>query len=185
MLYHFEEYVKYAQITGFCNVDFQKAEAFLKTHRKQVNHTELQFFEADLVATEAHLYFAVLNALHAFRVKVNISKSVAMETMLFASAQRQIARAIEHIGIKPGSRNMAVVVIGDDPEVIEAQLRVLSAYLGCRMDETLLQLNSMKERQIQDAFEIGPEEISAVKGPVQQVLISLVVEHMALLSTQI
>lgn len=185
MLHHFEEYGKYAQITGFCNVDFQKAEAFLKTHRKQVNNTELQFFDADLVATEEHLYFAVLNALQAFRVKTNISKSVAVEVMLFASAQRQITRAIEHIGLKQGRRNMAVAIIGDNPQAVEAQFEALSAYLGSRADETVFQLTPAKEKQIQAAFEISTEEIKAVKGPAQQVLVSLVVEHMALLSTQL
>ena len=107
MLHHFLEYGKCAEITGFRQIDFSRAEAFLKTCRKQINHIELQIFDADLIATYEHLYFATLNALQAFRVKTNITKSVAVELMLFASAKRQIQRAIEHIGIKPQSRNIS------------------------------------------------------------------------------
>lgn len=185
MLHQFEEYGKCAEITGFRNVDFQKAEAFLKTHRKQTNHTELQFFDADLIATPQHLYFAILNALQAFRVKTNISKSVAVEAMLFASAKRQIQRAIEHVGIKSGARNMAVVIVGDDSVAVDAQLRALGAYFGCHPDETVLQLTKEKQKKIQSAYEITPTEIETVKGSVEQVLVALVIEHMAFLSTQV
>ncbi len=185
MLYHFDEFGKYAEITGFRSITFDKAEAFLKTHRKQANKTELQFFDADLIATEEHLYFAVLNALQAFGGKTNISKSVAMETMLFASAQRQIQKSIEHIGVKPQSRNMAVAIVGGDPIHIEAQLKALTEYFGCQPDPTVLELTEDKQKKIIAAFEISPREIEIGKGPVQQVIVDLVIEHVALLSTQL
>lgn len=185
MLHQFEEYVKYAEITGFRNIDFQKAEAFLKSHRKQANHTELQFFDADLIATQEHLYFAILDALQAFRGKTNISKSLAVEAMLFASAKRQIQRAIEHIGVKPDGKNVAVVIIADDSEATSAQLEALVVYFGCRPDETVLQLTKEKQKRIQSAYEITDTEIKTIKGPVEQAIVNLIIEHMALLSTQV
>jgi tRNA threonylcarbamoyladenosine modification (KEOPS) complex Cgi121 subunit len=183
MLHQFEEYGKYAEITGFRNIDFQKAEAYLKSHRKQANHTELQFFDADLIATPEHLYFAILNALQAFRGKTNISKSVAVEAMLFASSKRQIQRAIEHIGIKPGAQNMAVVIVGDTAEAIDAQLMALKTYFGCQPDETVLQLTKEKQKRIQSAYEITQTELKTVKTPVEDAIVALIIEHMALLST--
>ena len=123
MLQYLKEYGKYVEITGYQNIEFDKAEAFLKANRKQTQqNVDIQFFDAELIATQEHLYFAVLNALQAFKNKTNLSKSPAMETMLYASAQRQIQKAIERCGIKPQTKNMAVVIIGDDPKQIENAL---------------------------------------------------------------
>jgi len=47
---------------------------------------EVQLFDASLVTTWEHLYFAALDSLTAFRNRENISRSLAMETMLYASA---------------------------------------------------------------------------------------------------
>ena len=111
------------EITGYKNIEFDKVEAFLKANRKQTQNVDIQFFDADLIATQEHLYFAVLNALQAFKNKTNLSKSPAMETMLYASAQRQIQKAIDRCGIKPKTKNMAVVIIGEDPTHIKIPLK--------------------------------------------------------------
>ena len=88
MLQYLKDYGKYVEITGYHNIAFDKAEIFLKTNRKQTKqNVDIQFFDAELIATQEHLYFAVLNALQAFKNKTNLSKSPAMETMLYASAE--------------------------------------------------------------------------------------------------
>src|SRR5665648_715528 len=111
MLYLIEEYGQYVELTGYRNVAFELAEAFLKANRKQtLRHVDVQFFDAQLVATADHLYFAALNALQALKNKTNISKSAAMETMLYASAQRQIKKSIDRIGIKPETASIAVTI---------------------------------------------------------------------------
>ena len=99
MLQYIKEYGKYVEITGYRNIEFDKAEIFLKANRKQTRqNVDIQFFDAELIATQEHLYFAVLNALQAFKNKTNLSKSPSMETMLYASAQRQIQKAINRAG---------------------------------------------------------------------------------------
>jgi tRNA threonylcarbamoyladenosine modification (KEOPS) complex Cgi121 subunit len=183
MLYSFEEYGKYAEITGYCGVSFLKAETYLKNHRKQTNLVELQFFDADLIATEEHLCFAVLNALQAFRSKTNVSKSVAMETMLYASAQRQIQKSIEHIGIKPKSQNFAVVIVSECKNQIKNQLSALTECFSSSPDGTVLQLTETKKQKIQAAFQITEPELKTQKGKTEVTLVNLVIEHMALLST--
>jgi tRNA threonylcarbamoyladenosine modification (KEOPS) complex Cgi121 subunit len=184
MRYVFEEYGRYAEITGYRGVAFEKAEAYLKSHRKQASAVELQFFDADLIATPEHLYFAVLNALQAFKSKSNCSKSVAVEAMLYASAQRQIQKAIEHIGIKPASCNLAVVVVGWDEKQIENQLNALSEYFGCAPDETVLQLTAPKKPRIKAAFKVTDTELHLPKETTETALVDLVIERVALLSTQ-
>jgi tRNA threonylcarbamoyladenosine modification (KEOPS) complex Cgi121 subunit len=63
-LHHLEEFKKHVEITGYRGIHFEVAEAFLKANRRQIqNGVEIQFFDADLIATPEHLYFATLNAL--------------------------------------------------------------------------------------------------------------------------
>jgi KEOPS complex subunit Cgi121 len=184
MLHYIKEYGKYVEITGYRGIPFLKAEAFLKASRKKAQNVDIQFFDADLIATQEHLYFAALNALQAFADKTNLSKSPAMETMLYASAQRQIQKAIEHSGITPKSKNMALVIIGDDPKQIENVLEAVSKSVGSEPDETVLELTKPKETKIKKAFEITEEELKTVEDDNQKKAIAdLVIECVALLST--
>ena len=83
MLQYLKEYGQYVEITGYKDVAFDRVEAFLKADRKKIGQSvNIQFFDAELIATQEHLYFAVLNAPQAFKNKTNRSKSPAMETLL-------------------------------------------------------------------------------------------------------
>jgi len=188
LLKYIEEHGKYVEITGFRNVKIEDAEEFLKAIRKEKQqNTAVQFFNAELVATWQHLYFAALNALTAFRNKGNISKNVAMEVMLYASAQRQIRKAIELVGVKCDSANMAVVIVGETPDSVQTVLHTVSKCIGAKPDETALELSKGKIRSIRRAFDISERELETVmkKNNLEQALVNLVVERMALLSTQL
>jgi len=186
MLQYLKEYGQYAEITGYRGIVFDMAEAFLKSNRKQTGqNVNIQFFDSDLIATREHLYFAVLNALQAFKNKTNHSKSPAMETLLYASAQRQIQKAIECCGIKPKTKNMAVAIIGDDPGQIRKTAEAMSEYLGSKPDETVLDLTKNKEIRIRKTFEITTEELKTQKKePKEKAIANLVIERVSLLSTQ-
>ena len=187
MLRYVEEAGKYVELTGFRNVGIKDAEEFVKAARKKTpQEASVQFFTAELVATWQHLYFAVLNALLAFINERNISKSVAMEIMLYASAQRQIRKAIQFIGIKRNCANVAVVIIGANPDSVKTVLSAVSKCVGVEPDETVLELTNEKTRSIRKAFGISAEELEAVdKKNVKQALVNLVIERIALLSTKL
>jgi KEOPS complex subunit Cgi121 len=188
LLKYIEEAGKYVELTGFRNVSIKDAKEFMKTAREETQQTAwIQFFDAKLVATWQHLYFAVLNALLAFRNERNISKSVAMETMLYTSAQRQIRKAIELMGVKRHSANVAVVIIGENPDSVQAVLSVVSKRVGAEPDGTVLELTKEKTQRIRKAFGIGPNELEAVmeRKNAKQALVNLVIERTALLSTQL
>src|SRR5208337_1980147 len=160
MLYYLKEYGKYAEITGYKNIKFARAEEFLKANRKGTQeNVDLQFFDAQLIATQEHLYFATLNALQAFRNKTNISKSLAMETMLYASAQRQIQKAIQRCGIKPETTRMAVIIIGEDPTQLKTMLQAISTCVGVESDEKVLEMSKFKEHKIIETFQITDQEL--------------------------
>ena len=187
MLQYLREYGKYVEITGYQNVAFDKAEAFLKQHRKQTRqNVDIQFFDAELIATQEHLYFAVLNTLQAFKNKTNLSKSPAMETILYASAQRQIQKAIERCGIKPKTKCMALIIIGDDPKQIETELEEVTNSVGSEPDLRVLEITKPKETKIKKAFQITKEELKTIENANQKKAITnLVIERVALLSTQL
>ncbi len=187
MLKHFEEFGEYVEITGFRNVQIEDAEAFLKATRREQQGTAVQFFNAELVATWQHLYFAVLNAFTAFRNKTNVSKSVAVEVMLYASAQRQIRKAIELVGVKRGSATVAAVIIDESPDAVKAALSSISKRVDSEPDETVLALSTAKMHNIRRAFNISEQEVETVvkAGDVEQALVGLVIERVALLSTQL
>ncbi|MCJ7762626.1 KEOPS complex subunit Cgi121 [Candidatus Bathyarchaeota archaeon] len=187
MLKYFEEFGEYVEITGFSNVQIEDAESFLKATRREQQGTAVQFFNAELVATWQHLYFAVLNALTAFRNKSNISKNVAVEVMLYASAQRQIRKAIALVGIKRDSANVAVVIIGENADAVKTVRAAVSKRVGAEPDETVLALSNDKVQSIRKAFEISEREVETVvkAGDAEQALVNLVIERVALLSTQL
>ncbi len=105
-----------------------------------------------------------------------------METMLYASAERQIKKAILRVGIKPQTQSMAIVIIGDDPRQIESTLKAVTKSMGSEPDESVLDLTKDKEEKIKVAFEITDEELKVLEnGNQKKAIINLVIEHVALL----
>jgi KEOPS complex subunit Cgi121 len=187
MLKRMDEYGKCVEISGFRNVKVEDAKDFLNSLSVDVvNDYEVQLYNADLVATWQHLYFAALNALMAFSTNRNISKTLAVETVLYASAQRQIKKAMDLIGIKPDSANVAIMIMSENKESTKAGLSAVSKQIGADLDETVLDLSETKNRNIQNVFDISEGELNA-SGPykLEQRLVNLILERIALLSTRL
>lgn len=187
MLKYIEEFGRHIAIAGFRKAKIKDVEEFFKIIRKEKPlNAEIQFFDAESVATWQHLYFAVLNALTAFKNKENISKSLAMETMLYASAQRQIRKAIKLLGIKLNSSKVAVLIIGEKPETVKSALLMVSKHVNARRDDAVLGLSEEKAIIIQKTFGISGLELKTVmrKDGLEKALTDLVIERMALLATQ-
>jgi len=187
LLERVEEFGKYLVITGFRGVKIGNVEAFFNAIRNEkVPNVEIQFFDAQLVATWQHLYFAVLNALTAFKNRENISRSLAMETMLYASAQRQIRKAMRLLGITRRSSDIATIIVADKPDSAKTALSTVSKKLHAKPDDAVIGLTREKEKAIRKAFDISEAELEAAgkRDGLQAALVDLVIERMALLSTQ-
>jgi len=188
MLYFFEEFSFYVEITGFKGVTFDQADAYLKYNRKvELQKVWVQFFNSALVATHAHLYFAVLNAFYAFKNHVNISKNLAVETILYASSQRQIQKAIQLIGLKTDATEMAVVILGETVEQVKTVLNDLSVHLQADICDEVLDLTQKKSALIKQVFDITPSmvEVTAKSKTGDLALVDLVIEKVALLSAMV
>jgi tRNA threonylcarbamoyladenosine modification (KEOPS) complex Cgi121 subunit len=187
LLKSIEEFGMYVYITGFRNVKIRNIEEFFKNIRKgKESSVEIQFFDAKFVATWQHLYFAALNALTAFKNKENISKSLTMETMLYASSQRQIRKAMELLGIKSNSSEIAILIIGEKLETVKSTLSFVSKLVDAHHDDAVLELTEEKTKAIQRVFGISDVELRTVmkKDGLEKALTDLVIERMALLATQ-
>jgi tRNA threonylcarbamoyladenosine modification (KEOPS) complex Cgi121 subunit len=186
MLKRIQESRKYIAIAGFRGTKIANVDRFCKKVKTlKPAGVEAQFFDARKIATWQHLYFSALNALTSFENKTNVSRSLAMEIMHFASAQRQIREAVSKIGISSESAEVAVAIVGARQKAIEKTLAMISRLLGGKRDDAVLELTPEKIREIREAFDISPEEFGAVGSgkESEQALVDLILERVALVST--
>lgn len=187
MLIRLEEHKRYAEITGFREVQIENTKEIADAMRcVKERDTVIQFLNAELVATWEHLFFALLNAVVGFESDRNISKSLGVEIMLYASAQNQIRKAIDLVGVKNGCVDLAVVVVGSNEESVETALSAVKKRLGKEPDESVLELFGNKAEKIRGAFGINESEIEATTSDsAEKTIVNLIIERMALLATTV
>jgi tRNA threonylcarbamoyladenosine modification (KEOPS) complex Cgi121 subunit len=89
-----------------------------------------------------------------------------METMLYLSGERQLSKAREKVGLTPGTERVAILFLGQGPEVD------LWHKLGLRHDDSVLEFQLAKA----EGFGIGKEEMDSVPASMVQ---DLVLERVA------
>lgn len=174
-------------IIGFRDVKIQNINKFLENFKKENKNIAIQFFDAENVASSEHLFFAALNAIQAFENNTNISNNLAVETILYASAQRQIKKAVKMLGIKQDSSDIAVLIITEKPNEKNECLKLIENIVSGQRDDSVLELNDKKFSKIRKLFEISDLELEAKllkEGQEKQALIDLLIEHTALLGSR-
>ena len=182
-----EKHNEQITILGFNNVKIENINAFLEQFRKKTVGTFVQFFDAKRVASPQHLYFAALNALNAFEKKTNISNRLAVEALLYASAQRQIKKAVEMLGIKRESSEVAVLIMTENIRENANYPKTVTDLIPGKRDDTILELSDQKMKTVKKMFKISDLEFEAKlkrKGLEKEALTDLVIERMALLVTK-
>lgn len=109
--------------------------------------SEVQLFDARLVFGRDHLISAAEHALRAFQRGSNSASSVALETLVYASGERQIHEALSKMGLSEATEEVAIVDLGG------AVRDDLLALLGLHRDEAVLEPH---ERYLED-YGIAPE----------------------------
>ena len=71
----------------------------------------IQLMNADAIAGKEHLQQGVIHAINAFKRGENLAKDLGIEILIRTSAQRQISKAFDILGLKEGEMNIAVVLI--------------------------------------------------------------------------
>lgn len=180
---YLKEFSKFLIIAGLKDVKIDDAKAVFSKVRRETK-TQVQIFDANQVANQQHLYFATLNALKASQDKLNISSSLAVEVLLYASGQRQIQKSVDMLGVKPKTRDAAILIIADDEDEAEETLTKVSKTIGGKFDDSVMEVTAEKYSSLKSLFEISDCEIEAKtegKKPEKEALIYLIIERGALL----
>ena len=150
---------------------------FLKTINNIAfeNEVTIQGLNADLIAGERHLHFAVGKALRAVASGRNVAKDTGIEIMRYAAGERQIERSFS-IGLHEGENNVVFVLLGkmDNLLIAFSEVRKLIEEKPC---PELLAYSSSKRKGILSLFRITDEEIEA-SG--EEHIPELVIERVAL-----
>jgi tRNA threonylcarbamoyladenosine modification (KEOPS) complex Cgi121 subunit len=182
-----EGFDKYFTVAGFKNVKVADVNRFFSQVKKLAGKACVQFFDADSIADFDHLRFATIDALTAFKNKLNISNSVAMETLLYASAQHQIKDSLKLLGISSKSTRVAVLILTETEEQASTVLDSVSELLPGKRDDSVIEFTDEKVSRIRRLFGISQLEVEAQtkrKRGEKEALTDLVIEHMALLAVQ-
>lgn len=187
MIEKLAEFSKHIATAGFKNVKVIDVDRFFLDVKKRAGEACVQFFDADSIAGADHLRFAAINALTAFKSKLNISNSVAMETLLYASAQHQIKDSLKLLGISSKSSHVAVLILTKTQEQASTVFNSVSELLKGKRDDSVIEFTDEKIDRIKKIFGISQSEIEArteSKLGEKEALTDLVIEHMALLATE-
>lgn len=118
----------------------------------------VQLMNGLLIVDEAHLLSAAQNAVNAQNGKYMLSRTLDVEIIVYASAQRQIGRALDELGVYDRLEHVAVVVIGNDRKSVEQSLKKITMKVG---KEFLNPFKGSKERfdRLKAHFDIDEKEI--------------------------
>lgn len=150
---------------------------FLKTVSSIASENEvvIQGLNADSIAGERHLHFAIRKALRAIAAGRNIAKDPGIEIMRYAAGERQIERSFS-IGLREGENNAVFVLFGKMDNVILA-LSAIRKLIDEKPCSELLAYSSSKKSGILSLFVITEAEIEA-SG--EEHIPELVIERVAL-----
>jgi tRNA threonylcarbamoyladenosine modification (KEOPS) complex Cgi121 subunit len=121
----------------------------------------VQLLNGQLIANEIHLLSAIKNAIKAQQGGYMISRSLDVEVIVFASAQRQIGRALEDLGVYDELEELALVVIGTDSSKVEHSIKELADAIGAEVIPSFRVSEDRIER-VKQHFQIGDKEINAL-----------------------
>ena len=117
----------------------------------------VQIINADGIAGRKHIMHATIHALNAFQRNENIAKDLGLEICVRASAQRQISRALDILGIKEGEMNICAVAVGCDKWVMFK----LGEFLGER-DDSVLEPDEKVLKKIYNLSDMKLETIGSI-----------------------
>ena len=106
--------------------------------------------DAGMICGREHLESAVEHALRAFARGTNSANDIMMETMLYASGERQISKAREKMSVKEGADIVALVLFGASKDDV---LKIT----GLEEDDAVLECSRSKLIR----FGIEPGELDA------------------------
>lgn len=150
------------ELTDLDNVEIAGFKADIKNVQQTLKDVEnirggccdvgiIQLMDAKSIAGRRHLEQGVVHAMRAFEREENLAKDLGIEVLLRTSAQRQISKAFDILGLKEGKMDVAVVMI-DCPDYF---IDELSKYFT--RDDSVLEAD---ESILKEVYDISEKELS-------------------------
>ena len=121
----------------------------------------IQFLDSSLVVSVGHLLSAVQNAVNAWKGDYMLTRGLDVEVLVYASAQRQIGRAIENLGIRDGLQSIALVVVGSDKKSVRNVITKMVNKAGEEVKTAFVPDRERLER-IMHHYGVNEKEINAL-----------------------
>jgi KEOPS complex subunit Cgi121 len=103
----------------------------------------IQVFYADMIFGVDHIVSAVNHAVRAFKQRTNVTNSLEMEILLYASGERQIKQAIPKMGVKEGEGNIALLLFHEgkniEHKVVDSLLEEIIDSMSLARDDRVLE----------------------------------------------
>lgn len=122
---------------------------------EKINFDEcvIALLNADYIVDRDHAELAAKKAMENWAQGKNVARTLPIEIMLYASANRQINQALE-MGVKSNSENKVVAVVIGEEECV-SKFKGTSSF----KEEKVLSMNKKKVENLKRFFDINKEEI--------------------------
>jgi hypothetical protein len=91
------------------------------------------------------------------------------------------------MGIKPGTREIAVLIVGNNRVTVESAVSKILRNVAGQQDDMVLELSGPKNELIMKAFKVDAVEVDTMmrkSDDLETALVDLVIERMALVSCE-
>lgn len=111
----------------------------------------IQLLNADSIVSKNHIIHGVNQAFLAFERGENLAKDISVEIVLRCSAQRQISKAFDRLGLHEGEMNLCAVLINCDDYSDELSgLFTLDESVLTPDDENLIKIYNIGEVELEN-----------------------------------
>ena len=187
MIFELPENGLHAWISAF-DAGTQTPEDIFRMATERYPDVSVQLVDLDKVPGQRYLKLATVNAARSFYSKQPIAKTLAMELLLYISAEKQIVRALKRIGITAETRRIGAVALGANREHVSAAANFLAVTLGQEnRDQFLDEWSRRRIENVRSSYDIGERELKAViqENEAEHVAIErLAVERSAMLAAR-
>lgn len=114
---------------------------------------DIALLNADYISDRGHAELAAKKAIGSWSQGKNIARTLPIEIMLYASANRQINQAIE-MGVKSNSENKVIAVLIGEEDCI-TEFKEISGF----KEEKVLNLDEEKMESLRGFFDINEKEL--------------------------
>ena len=158
----YEDEIFWVGIAELFNSSHTRTDALIKVASEgEEDIYAIQFLDSSLIVSVGHLLSAAQNAVNAWKGDYMLTRGLDAEVLVYASAQRQIGRAIENLGIHDGLQSIALTVVGGDKKAVRDVITKMVDKVGEEVKPAFVPDRERLER-IMHHYSINEKEVKAL-----------------------